>query len=176
MALARRRSRKEPHGLTAARRLQHEPQFVPPDVKVSLLDAFARAGFTRIEATSHSHPDRVPAFRDASEVLRGVARPTGEAYKATCPNARAVNRALLDLEAGFGADELSLLISATEGHTARNLRATREQQWARITEMVQLVMVSPPVMEIPPPLLGEFPLAIVRPEIITLLALILKMR
>ncbi|MGH3242019.1 MAG: hydroxymethylglutaryl-CoA lyase [Spirillospora sp.] len=118
--------------------LQHENTYVPTEVKLGLVGAFADAGFTRIEATSYSHPERVPAFRDASDVLAGLPRPAGVAYKATCPNPRAVERAISDLDAGHGATELSLLVSATESHTQRNMRATREQQWARVTEMVRL--------------------------------------
>ncbi|WP_242904331.1 hydroxymethylglutaryl-CoA lyase [Actinomadura terrae] len=118
--------------------LQHEETHVPADVKIALIGAFADAGFRRAEATSYSHPGRVPAFSDASEVLAGLPRPAGVSYKATCPNPRAVERALADLDAGHGADELSLLVSATESHTERNMRTTREKQWERITEMVRL--------------------------------------
>lgn len=118
--------------------LQHEPAFVPTAVKADLLGRFAAAGFTRIEATSYSHPARVPAFSDASELLARLPRRPGVAFKATCPNERAVTRALADLDAGHGADELSLLVSATESHTARNLRSTRAGQWERVTEMVRL--------------------------------------
>lgn len=118
--------------------LQHEPVFVPTVRKVGLIDAFTGAGFQRIEATSYSHPDHVPAFRDASQVLAGINHAPGVWYKATCPNAAAVTRALGDLAAGHGANEISLLASATESHTQRNLRTTREGQWRRIGEMVTL--------------------------------------
>jgi hydroxymethylglutaryl-CoA lyase len=117
--------------------LQHEEQFVPTHSKIALLDAFTSAGFPRIEATSYSNPDRVPAFRDASDVLRGMQRREGAHYKATCANLRSVQRAIADLDAGAGATELSLLVSATEGHTLRNLRATRAEQWVRIAQMVR---------------------------------------
>ncbi|OLT05169.1 hydroxymethylglutaryl-CoA lyase [Pseudonocardia sp. CNS-004] len=118
--------------------LQHETVFVPTATKIALLERFADAGFTRIEATSYSHPARVPAFADASEVLAGVTRRPGVAFKATCPNPRAVGRALADLDAGHGAEELSFLVSATESHTERNLRTTREGQWERVAEMARL--------------------------------------
>lgn len=117
--------------------LQHEPQFVPTATKIALIDAFTASGFPRIEATSYSHPAHVPAFRDAAEVLTGIRRAPGVFYKATCPNLRAVERALAHLDAGHGANELSLLVSATEGHTARNLRATRTEQWTRIEAMAR---------------------------------------
>lgn len=115
--------------------LQHESAFLPTATKVALIDAIARAGFRRIEATSYSHPRHVPAFADATEVLAGIARPEGVAFKATCPNLRAVDRALADLAAGHGASELSLLVSATEAHTERNLRTSRAAQWQAVAEM-----------------------------------------
>jgi hydroxymethylglutaryl-CoA lyase len=118
--------------------LQHEAEFVPTDRKVALIDAFTEAGFERIEATSYSHPTQVPAFGDASEVLQRIRRATGVWYKATCPNATGVRRALAALEAGHGANEISLLASATESHSRRNLRATREEQWRRIEDMAAL--------------------------------------
>jgi hydroxymethylglutaryl-CoA lyase len=118
--------------------LQHEPAFVPTETKVALLEAFVAAGFTRIEATSYSHPERVPAFADASRVLTEVTRRPGVAFKATCPNPRAVRRAIDDLDHGVGAEELSLLVSASESHTERNLGTTRAGQWERVAEMIRL--------------------------------------
>ncbi len=118
--------------------LQHETVMLSAADKIALIDAFTEAGFRRIEATSYSHPDRVPAFRDASEVLAGIRRREGVYYKATCPNPRAIRRAVADLEAGRGANELSLLVSATDSHTERNLRTTRAAQWESVAEMVRL--------------------------------------
>ncbi len=115
--------------------LQHEAGFVPTRTKVALIDAFTAAGFPRIEATSYSHPDQVPAFRDTTGVLSGIRRGEGVFYKATCPNLRAIERAKVDLALGHGANELSLLVSATQGHTQRNLRSTRVAQWAKVEEM-----------------------------------------
>ncbi len=73
--------------------------------------------FARVEATSYSNPKVVPQFSDASELLRSVSRFPGVFYKATCANPKAVQRSLADLEAGFGVNEISLLVSATESHT-----------------------------------------------------------
>jgi hydroxymethylglutaryl-CoA lyase len=118
--------------------LQHEPADVPTASKVAAINLFTEAGFPRIEATSYSHPGRVPAFRNASAVLAGIRRREGVFYKATCPNTRAVARALADADAGHGANELSLLVSATESHTERNLRTTRAAQWETAAEMARL--------------------------------------
>lgn len=118
--------------------LQHETTRVGTDDKIALIDAMTEAGFSRIEATSYSHPKRVPGFSDASDVLARIRRRQGVHYKATCPNPKAVERALSDLEDGHGATELSFLASATESHSQRNLRATREEQWGRVEEMARL--------------------------------------
>jgi hydroxymethylglutaryl-CoA lyase len=116
--------------------LQHEPAFVPTATKRALIEGFAALGFRRIEATSYSNPKVVPQFADASELLESLPRREGTFYKATCANPRAVERALVDLDAGFGVNEISLLVSATEAHTQKNLKRTRAEQWANVKEMV----------------------------------------
>jgi hydroxymethylglutaryl-CoA lyase len=118
--------------------LQHEPVFVPTDAKRALIERFAALGFPRIEATSYSNPKVVPQFADASELLRSLPRKDGIHYKATCANPKAVERALADLDAGFGVNEISLLVSASESHTRRNLNRTRDEQWANVEAMVRM--------------------------------------
>jgi hydroxymethylglutaryl-CoA lyase len=115
--------------------LQHEPAFVPTETKRALVERFAALGFPRVEATSYSNPKVVPQFADASELLRTLSRVSSVYYKATCANVRAVERALADLDAGHGANEISLLVSATESHSKKNLNRTREEQWRNIEEM-----------------------------------------
>lgn len=117
--------------------LQHEPAFVPTATKRALIERFAALGFRRIEATSYSNPKVVPQFADASELLRQLPRREGVFYKATCANPKAVERARADQEAGFGANEISLLVSATESHTQKNLKRSRAEQWANVEEMVR---------------------------------------
>jgi hydroxymethylglutaryl-CoA lyase len=117
--------------------LQHEPAFIPTATKRALVERFAEIGFQRVEATSYSNPKVVPQFADASEMLRGLVRRSGVFYKATCANTKAVQRALADLDAGFGANEISLLVSATESHSQKNLKRSRAEQWANIGEMVK---------------------------------------
>jgi hydroxymethylglutaryl-CoA lyase len=117
--------------------LQHEPGFVPTATKRALVERFAALGFPRVEATSYSNPKVVPQFADASEVLKSIQRKPGTFYKATCANVKAVERALADLDAGYGANEISLLVSATESHTQKNLNRTRAEQWQNIADMVK---------------------------------------
>ena len=116
--------------------LQHEPAFVPTATKRALIERFAALGFPRVEATSYSNPKVVPQFADASELLRTLTRRPQVFYKATCANVKAVERALADLDAGYGANEISLLVSATEAHAQKNLNRTRAEQWQNIAAMV----------------------------------------
>jgi hydroxymethylglutaryl-CoA lyase len=115
--------------------LQHETTFVRTEIKALLVDRFAAIGFPRVEATSYSNPKVVPQFADATQLLQQLPRREGVMYKATCANMHAVERALADLHAGCGANEISLLVSATESHSQRNLKRTREEQWANIAQM-----------------------------------------
>jgi hydroxymethylglutaryl-CoA lyase len=118
--------------------LQHEAGFVPTATKRALVERFAAIGFRRVEATSYANPAVVPQFADAGELLRSLARAPGVYYKATCANPKAVQRALADLDAGRGVNEISLLASASEAHSRRNLKRSRAEQWANIEEMVHL--------------------------------------
>jgi hydroxymethylglutaryl-CoA lyase len=117
--------------------LQHEPQLVPVAAKRALVERFAALGFRRVEATSYSNPKVVPQFADASELLLSLMKKPDVLYKATCANLRSVERAIADHEAGHGANEISLLVSATESHTRKNLNRTRAEQWANVAEMVK---------------------------------------
>ncbi|MFM0205620.1 hydroxymethylglutaryl-CoA lyase [Paraburkholderia fungorum] len=115
--------------------LQHETQVLEAGVKAGLIQQIAAAGFERIEATSYSNPKVVPQFADASEVLQKLPRKPGVFYKATCANVRAVERAIADRQAGFGANEISFLVSASQSHSLKNLKRSRADQWDNVASM-----------------------------------------
>ncbi|APW39741.1 hydroxymethylglutaryl-CoA lyase [Rhodoferax koreense] len=118
--------------------LQHEPAFIPTPQKAALIDRFAAIGFERVEATSYSNPSLVPQFQDASALLQQLPRRAGAYYKATCANPRAVERATADRQLGFGANEISFLVSASESHSQRNLKRSRAAQWDNVRQMREL--------------------------------------
>src|SRR5690606_36564745 len=66
----------------------------------------------------------------------GIQRRPDVYYKATCANVRAVELALIDTDKGIGANEISLLVSATDSHSLKNLKRTRADQWKNIKDMV----------------------------------------
>jgi len=113
--------------------LQVEPVFVPTAEKIALLDALSALGLAKIEATAFVAPQAVPALADADAVLRGMRRVPGVIVSALVPNVRGAARAI---EAG--ADELNLVMSASETHNLSNLRMTRAQSFAALAEVARL--------------------------------------
>ena len=113
--------------------LQSESSFVPTDEKIALIDALSLTGVAKIEVTAFVSPRAIPALRDAETVLRGIARRPGVAYAALVPNVRGAERAI-----DARADELNLVMSASESHNVSNLRMTREQSWHALLEVARL--------------------------------------
>src|SRR6266511_3676514 len=48
---------------------QIEPDFIPTEQKVEVVNLLSEAGVARIEVTSFVHPKVVPQLRDAEEVM-----------------------------------------------------------------------------------------------------------
>jgi hydroxymethylglutaryl-CoA lyase len=44
---------------------QIEPEFVPTDSKIALIDALSECGYAKIEVTSFTSPKAIPMLRDA---------------------------------------------------------------------------------------------------------------
>ena len=114
--------------------LQAEAVFVPTEDKVALVDLLSRAGLAKIEVTAFVSPKAIPALRDAEQVLREIRRRPGVVYSALVPNERGAERAI---EAG--ADELNLVMSASESHNLSNLRMRREQSFEGLCAVADAV-------------------------------------
>ena len=84
----------------------------------------------KIEVTAFVSPKAIPALRDAEVVLREIERRPGVVYRALVPTGRGAARAI---EAR--ADELNLVMSASESHNLANLRMTREQSFTALSEV-----------------------------------------
>lgn len=96
--------------------LQNEPCPVSTEAKIGLINALARAGVRRIEATSFVSPRAVPQLADAAEVMAGIERLPGVAYAALIPNARGLERAV-----AARADLVNVVVVATETFNQRNV-------------------------------------------------------
>ncbi|WP_295466400.1 hydroxymethylglutaryl-CoA lyase [uncultured Pseudomonas sp.] len=113
--------------------LQIEPSWVETADKIALIDQLSALGFARIEAGSFVSPKAVPMLRDGEAVFQGIVRQPGVTYVALVPNLKGAQRAL-----AAGADELNLVLSASQTHNQANMRMSCEQSLASFAEVVQL--------------------------------------
>jgi hydroxymethylglutaryl-CoA lyase len=113
---------------------QMEPAFIPTDTKVALVDALSDCGYAKIEVTSFTSAKAIPMLRDAEEVMGRIRRVPGVEYAVLVPNLRGAERALESR-----ADELNLVMSCSESHNLANLRMSRAQSFAALSEVTQVV-------------------------------------
>ncbi len=106
---------------------QIEPEFIPTELKIEVVDRLSEAGLPQIEVTSFVHPKVVPQMRDAEAVMAGIRRRPGTSYSALVPNDKGAVRAI-----DAGADELRTVISASESHNLANVNMTVEESLARL--------------------------------------------
>ncbi len=72
---------------------QIEPNFIPTDDKVRLIDELSDCGFVKIEVTSFASTKAIPMLRDAEEVMGRIKRAPGVEYTVLVPNLRGAERA-----------------------------------------------------------------------------------
>jgi hydroxymethylglutaryl-CoA lyase len=124
---------------------QNEPETIPTERKVELIDMLARTGLRRLEATSFVRPDVIPQLADAQEVLERIEVPREVSLSVLIPNERGLDRALAVRERIVGGsserasdgrgdqggghqyggrpafDEINVFLSASETHNRKNV-------------------------------------------------------
>jgi hydroxymethylglutaryl-CoA lyase len=97
---------------------QNEPEVIPTERKVELINALARTGLRRLEVTSFVRPDVIPQLADAAEVLTQVDVPPEVSLSVLIPNERGLEKAL-ELRERF--QEINVFLSASETHNRKNV-------------------------------------------------------
>ena len=110
--------------------LQSMPLLVSTDAKIEMINRIIASGFRKLEVTSFSHPKLLPQFADAVEVLQGIDRLDDVSYVVLMPNTKGFDRFETCVKEGYGADEIILMISASEKHNRLNFRASHEEAMA----------------------------------------------
>ena len=111
---------------------QNEPEVIPTERKVELIDALARTGLKRLEVTSFVRADVIPQLADAAEVLARIDVPEEVSVSVLIPNERGLDKALALREAGRSEigrgradraafDEVNVFLSASETHNRKNV-------------------------------------------------------
>ena len=102
--------------------LQSEPEILPTETKVALINRAVAAGVRRIEAVSFVNPKRVPQMADADAVMAALPTREDVTYIGLVLNRRGLDRAV---EAGC--KEVHYPLVASDAFSQRNQGTTIEQ-------------------------------------------------
>ncbi len=116
--------------------LQNEPELVPVEAKIALVEALADAGVPEIEVGSFVNPKLVPRMADTAEVFRRMRRREGTIYAALVPNLRGAEAAI---EAGAG--KLAVFASASESFSRRNVNASIAETLERFAPVFEAAKI-----------------------------------
>jgi hydroxymethylglutaryl-CoA lyase len=112
--------------------LQNEAP-VAVDERVRLIDALSRTGLRRIEAAAFVSPQAIPPMAGSDEVMARIERVEGITYSALVPNARGAERAI-----AARADEVELVVSASETHNQKNVKRSVAESLIGARDVVEL--------------------------------------
>jgi hydroxymethylglutaryl-CoA lyase len=112
---------------------QNEPEVIPTDAKVRLVELLARTGVSRLEVTSFVRADVIPQLADGDEVLRRADIPDDVAVTVLIPNERGLDNAL-PLRDRF--DEVNLFLSASETHNRKNVNRSIEESLTGLERVI----------------------------------------
>jgi hydroxymethylglutaryl-CoA lyase len=118
---------------------QNEPEVIPTERKVELIDMLARTGLRRLEVTSFVRPDVIPQLSDAEQVLAAIDVPAEVALSVLIPNDRGLERALAVRERGGSRpafEEINVFLSASETHNRKNVNRTVEESLAALEQVL----------------------------------------
>jgi hydroxymethylglutaryl-CoA lyase len=127
---------------------QNEPEVIPTDDKVRLVEMLARTGVKRLEVTSFVRPDVIPQLADGPEVLRRADIPDDVAVTVLIPNERGLENALRLREQGpkhaarpgaHGSlfQEVNLFLSASETHNQKNVNRSIEESLTGLERVLE---------------------------------------
>ena len=114
---------------------QIEPEFIPTEQKIEVVDLLSEAGLPRIEVTSFVSPKAVPQLRDAEAVMAGIRRRPGTRYAALVPNDKGASRAV-----DAGVDVIHTVVSASESHNLANVNMTIAESLGKLRAVGQIAV------------------------------------
>jgi len=112
---------------------QIEPDLIPTEQKVEVVNSLTAAGLERIEVTSFVHPKAVPQLADAEEVMARITRRPGTVYAALVPNEKGAARAI-----AAGVNAIHTVLSASESHNLANVNMTVDESLAKLGAVLEV--------------------------------------
>lgn len=111
--------------------LQNEPESLPVETKIALVDRLTEAGLPAIEVGSFVSPKSIPQLADTEEVYRRMHRQSGVRYPALVPNLSGLERAM-----ACGVLEIAVFTAASETFNRRNINAGVDESIERFRPVV----------------------------------------
>ena len=112
---------------------QIEPDWIPTDLKVEVVDRLSATGVPRIEVTSFVSPKAIPALRDAEEVMARIQRRPGTRFSALVPNDKGAVRAV-----DARVDEIHTVVSASESHNLANVNMSIAESLVKLRATMEV--------------------------------------
>ena len=101
--------------------------------RVRLIDALSGTGLRRIEAASFVSPQAIPPMAGSDEVMAAITRDPGVVYSALVPNPKGAERAI-----AADADEIELVVSASETHNQKNVKRSVAESLVGARDVVEI--------------------------------------
>jgi hydroxymethylglutaryl-CoA lyase len=118
---------------------QNEPEVIPTDAKVRLVEMLARTGVPRLEVTSFVRPDVIPQLADGREVLERADIPEEVSVSVLIPNEKGLENALavrMGRESRERFHHINVFLSATETHNQKNVNRSVEESLRGIERVI----------------------------------------
>ena len=112
---------------------QIEPDWIPTEAKVEVVDRLSATGVPRIEVTSFVSPKAVPALRDAEAVMAAITRRPGTRYAALVPNDKGAVRAV-----DARVDAIHTVVSASESHNQANVNMSIAESLGKLRTTMEV--------------------------------------
>jgi hydroxymethylglutaryl-CoA lyase len=106
---------------------------VPVEERVRLIDALSATGLGFIEAASFVSAKAIPPMAGADEVMARITRRPGVVYSALVPNPKGA-----ELATAAGADEIELVVSASETHNQKNVKRSVADSLVAARDVVEI--------------------------------------
>ena len=113
---------------------QNEPEVIPTEDKIRLIEMLARTGVRRLEVTSFVRPDVIPQLADAAEVLTRAEVPEEVSVSVLIPNEKGLENALA-LRERF--QEVNVFLSASETHNQKNVNRSVEESLTGLERVLE---------------------------------------
>jgi len=114
--------------------LQIEPRFFPTEKKAELIRRLAATGVPHIEITSFVHPKWIPALADCRDIAAQFAHLPGVDTSALVPNRKGLEGAV-----ATGVRQVTVFLSASEGHNQSNINKSIAETLKQFEELIPAV-------------------------------------